>query len=57
MRLTWADLYFTGMVNYLNYMSQQDILKDHENLRKVFDDTSELPGVKEWMETRPFSEE
>lgn len=52
-KFTWADVYFTGMVNYLSVMVGSDLTKDHPNLRKVVENTESAPGIKEWIEKRP----
>ncbi|KAG5666840.1 hypothetical protein PVAND_014850 [Polypedilum vanderplanki] len=54
-KLTWADLYFTGLINYLNFIAQEDLLANHSNLRKVVENTHAAPGIKEWVAKRPKS--
>lgn len=54
-KLTWADVYFTGMINYLNSMVGYDLLQGHPNLAKVIEHTSSAPGIKQWIEKRPKS--
>ncbi len=50
---TWADVYFTGIINYLNTMLDSDVTKGYPNLRKVVEKTESTPGIKQWIERRP----
>lgn len=52
-KLTWADIYFTGMVKYLGHMVGIDLTENHPNLRRVVNNTESLPGIKEWVAKRP----
>nr|ACP27599.1 glutathione S-transferase [Chironomus tentans] len=52
-KFTWADVYFTGMSNYLSVMAQEDITANYPNLKKVIENTVATPGIKEWVEKRP----
>jgi glutathione S-transferase len=52
-KFTWADVYFTGMSNYLSFMAQEDITANYPNLKKVVENTVATPGIKEWVEKRP----
>lgn len=52
-RTTWADFYFTGMVNYLNHISKTDLTAKSPNLKKVVDNVLAFKNVKEWVEKRP----
>jgi len=54
-KLTWADLYFTGMINYLNSMAGSNLTENHPYLRKVVENTESTPGIKEWVAKRPQS--
>lgn len=56
-RLTWADVYLTGMVTYLKSMMKVDkIGENYPNLKKVVENVKNQPGIKEWIEKRPKSE-
>ncbi|KAI4471551.1 glutathione s-transferase [Holotrichia oblita] len=55
-RLTWADFYFVGMHEYLNFMTGFNILEDHPNLAKVVENVFTIPAIKTWVETRPITE-
>lgn len=52
-RITWADFYFTGMIEYLNTMSNQDLTAKYPNLKKVTENVLALEGVKKWIARRP----
>lgn len=52
-RLTWADIYFVGILDYLNYMVKRDLIADHQNLKKVAENVLSLDGIKEWVAKRP----
>lgn len=52
-KLTWADLYFTAILDYLNYMAKMDLIADRPNLKKVVDNVLALDGIKQWIEKRP----
>ncbi|KAL3275520.1 hypothetical protein HHI36_020279 [Cryptolaemus montrouzieri] len=52
-RLTWADLYFVSLLDYLNHMAQTDIIANHHNLIAVKNNVLGLPTIKEWIEKRP----
>jgi glutathione S-transferase len=54
-KLTWADIYFTGLINYLNFMAEKDITAEYPNLKQVVDNTMAAPGIKEWITKRPKS--
>ncbi|XP_049764699.1 glutathione S-transferase-like isoform X1 [Schistocerca cancellata] len=55
-KLSWADFYFVGILDYLNYMAGFDITKDCPNLIALRKKVLELPGVKEWVAKRPYTE-
>jgi len=54
-KLTWADIYFTGMIKYLSFMAESDLTENHPYLRKVVENTESVPGIKEWVAQRPQS--
>lgn len=51
--LTWADLVFVGLIDYINFMLEMDLLSDASNLRKVKENVLAMPNVKAYMERRP----
>lgn len=52
-KFTWADVYFTGQINYLNAMVGFDMTENRPNLRKVVENTESAPGIRQWIEKRP----
>ena len=52
-QLTWADFYFAGIIDYLNYLAKQDLTANHENLRKVIDNVLNEDKIQEWIANRP----
>ncbi|KAK9878741.1 hypothetical protein WA026_023673 [Henosepilachna vigintioctopunctata] len=54
-RLTWADLYFIALLDYMNQMAKTDIIVDHPNLLAVKNNVLSLPAIKTWIEKRPES--
>lgn len=54
--LTWADLSFVALLDYLNFMMQSDIIEKAENLKQLRDKVLALPAIKSWVEKRPQSE-
>lgn len=52
-QLTWADIYFAGILDYLNYMAKTDLIEKHPNLNRVVKAVNELEQIKAWLEKRP----
>jgi len=52
-RLTWADIYFAGILDYLNYLTKTDLIEKHPNLKRVVDQVNNLDQIKAWLEKRP----
>nr|UEN71122.1 glutathione S transferase-S4 [Glyphodes pyloalis] len=55
-KLTWADLVFVGLLDYLNFMAKFDLLEKHENLKALKEKVLAVPAIKAWVEKRPQSE-
>lgn len=53
---TWADLYFTGISDYFNYMAKFDLTSEYPNLKKVIDNVLSIESIKKWVEKRPKSD-
>ncbi|XP_072745803.1 uncharacterized protein [Anoplolepis gracilipes] len=54
--LTWADLTFVALLDYLNYMSQENIIEKYENLKQLKQKVEKIPAIKSWIEKRPPSD-
>ncbi|XP_030749148.1 glutathione S-transferase-like [Sitophilus oryzae] len=52
-RLTWADLVFLGLVDYMNFMAKTDLLSKAPNLQKVKENVLKVPNVKNYVDKRP----
>ena len=52
-KLTWADFYLAGVIEYLNFMTGTSLLEKYPNLQAVVDGVSNIPAVKAWIEERP----
>ncbi|XP_031631212.1 glutathione S-transferase-like [Contarinia nasturtii] len=55
-KLTWADLYFVGLLDYLNFMIGFDLTTDRPNLKKVVDNVTAIESIKAWIAKRPETE-
>jgi glutathione S-transferase len=54
--LSWADLTFVALLDYLNYMKQEDITEKYENLKQLKEKVLEIPNIKNWIKKRPPSD-
>ncbi|XP_060820574.1 glutathione S-transferase-like [Bombus pascuorum] len=54
--LSWADLTFVALLDYLNFMYKSDLIANYENLKLLEEKVLLLPNIKKWIETRPVSE-
>lgn len=54
--LTWADLVFVALLDYLNFMMQSDIIEKYDNLKQLEEKVLALPAIKSWVEKRPQTE-
>ncbi|XP_043273317.1 uncharacterized protein [Venturia canescens] len=55
-KLTWADLTFVALLDYINFMTKFDITEKHENLQALVKKVLQLPSIKAWVEKRPKSD-
>lgn len=55
-KLTWADLYFVGILDYLNAMVKEDLVENRPKLKALRENVLALPPIKAWVEKRPDSE-
>lgn len=53
LQLTWADLYFAAILDYLNYLTKTELVSPYENLRKVVDNVNSIESIKKWIDNRP----
>ncbi|XP_014210579.1 glutathione S-transferase [Copidosoma floridanum] len=52
-KLTWADLFFVALLDYLNYMAKYDILEKYDSLKKLEEKIHQEPKIKAWLAKRP----
>ncbi|KAF4523294.1 hypothetical protein B566_EDAN009417 [Ephemera danica] len=55
-KLTWVDLVFAGVQDYLNYMAEYDLLKDYPELKALEERVLAAPAIKAWVDERPVTE-
>lgn len=55
-KLTWADFYFAGIIDYLNYMTKTKLVEKYPSLQKTLDNVMNLDQIKAWVEKRPQTE-
>ncbi|XP_055917562.1 glutathione S-transferase [Eupeodes corollae] len=55
-KLTWADIYFAGILDYMNYMVKRDLLETYPGLRALVDSINSIESIKAWIEKRPQTE-
>uniref|UniRef100_UPI00143C0107 glutathione S-transferase-like n=1 Tax=Bombus vancouverensis nearcticus TaxID=2705178 RepID=UPI00143C0107 len=54
--LSWADLTFVALLDYLNFMYKSDLIENYVNLKLLEKKVLLLPKIKNWIERRPVSE-
>lgn len=55
-QLSWGDLYFVGLSDYLAAMIGYDFFEKYPNLKQLRDNVVSLPNIKKWIERRPKSD-
>ena len=55
-QLSWADIYFTAILDYLNYMTKSDLVANHPNLQRVVDNVTSIESIRSWIDKRPKTE-
>ncbi|XP_066263408.1 hematopoietic prostaglandin D synthase-like isoform X2 [Branchiostoma lanceolatum] len=53
--LTWADVSFFAIYNFIDILMPGDHLKRYVNLSKVMGNVSSNPGIAKWLKERPES--
>lgn len=56
-KLTWADLVFVALLDYLNFMAKFDITEKYENLTALKQKILDIPNIKSWIGRRPQTEQ
>jgi glutathione S-transferase len=52
-KVTWADVYFAGIVDYLNYLTKTDLLENFPALKQCVEAVVNNDSVKEYITKRP----
>lgn len=52
-KLSWADLFFVGLLDYVNMMARLDITEKYPNLQQVKKNVLAVPQIKDWVDKRP----
>lgn len=55
-KLTWADLYLAGILDYLNYLAKIDLLANYPGLKALVDQVNNMDQIKAWLEKRPVTD-
>lgn len=51
--LSWADILFVGILDYINFMAKVDIIEKAPNLQALKAKVLEIPSIKAWVDKRP----
>lgn len=54
--LSWADLSFVALLDYLNFMNKSDLIEKYDNLKALKQKVLDIPAIKSWVEKRPQSD-
>ncbi|CAH1100579.1 unnamed protein product [Psylliodes chrysocephalus] len=52
-KLTWADLYFASLLEYLNFMLGKDLTDGAPGLRGINEKVRAIPQIKAYLDKRP----
>uniref|UniRef100_A0A1B6KRC4 glutathione transferase n=1 Tax=Graphocephala atropunctata TaxID=36148 RepID=A0A1B6KRC4_9HEMI len=52
-KLSWADLYFGSVSDYLNYMFGSEITDGYPSFKALKEKVYALPQIKAWLDKRP----
>jgi glutathione S-transferase len=52
-RLSWADIYSVALIEYCNCLLEFNLLENYPKLTAVFDNVTNLDGIKKYLSTRP----
>lgn len=55
-KLTWADMYFAAVLDYLNYMAKYDLIESYPALKGLVESVNNLDSIKAWLEKRPVTD-
>ncbi|KAL5243343.1 hypothetical protein ACI65C_010753 [Semiaphis heraclei] len=52
-KLSWADLFFVAILDYLNFMAKIDVLEGRPKLKALKEQVLAVPQIKAWVAKRP----
>ncbi|CAG9865474.1 unnamed protein product [Phyllotreta striolata] len=52
-KLTWADLYLVGILDYLNWMLGKDLLEEAPQMKALYEKVRGIPEIKAYIDQRP----
>lgn len=52
-KLTWADLFFVALEDYMSFLTKKDLIANCPNLQTVKENVLKVPKVKAWVDKRP----
>lgn len=55
-KTTWADVYFAGILDYLNYLTKINLLENFPNLQECVNNVLENENIKAYIAKRPITE-
>ncbi|KAI4471549.1 glutathione s-transferase [Holotrichia oblita] len=55
-KLTWADFFLAGVIDYLDHLVEMNLLENSPNLQKVVRNVITIQAVKAWIDVRPQTE-
>lgn len=55
-KTTWADVYFAGILDYLNYLTKINLLENFPNLQECVNKVLENDNIKAYIAKRPITE-
>jgi len=51
--LSWADLFFVAILDYLNFLVKIDLLEGRPKLQALKQQVLAVPQIKTWVDKRP----
>lgn len=52
-QLTWADINFAGILDYVNFMVGFNVIENWPNLKRVVENVSNIDSIKAYLAKRP----
>lgn len=55
-QLTWADVFFTALLDTLSFFVKRDMIEGYPNLQAVTENVLAIDSIKEWVAKRPVTD-